>query len=312
MATSLDELHAKAKVGDGRAQYELGARLLVGREAPASPAEALRFLSEAAAQDDADAIQLQAVLAALGAGRQQNWDDALALVWRAAELGDARARGQREVISGAYPDLTAWLTTPAPTPRFEAPRVFTISGFVPQPVCAWLIEQARPRLQEVRVNKPSEGATRLDYRSNSGAGFSIVDTDVVFQLVHARVAAAMGLPARQQEPTNVLHYEPGQEYKPHFDFLDPRVPRFQQQLSVIGQRIATFLIYLNDDYEGGETAFPRLDWSFKGNAGDALAFWNVSADGRPDPKTLHAGTAPLAGTKWLFSKWVRDRPLPLI
>lgn len=310
--TNLDELRAKAKIGDGRAQYELGARLLVGRDAPVSPVDAFKSLNEAATRNDTDAIQLLAVLAAIGAGRPQSWGEAFALVERAAELGDARARGQLDVLSRAYPDLAAWFTTPTPTPRFETPRVFTISGFVPPPVCAWLIEQARPRLQEVRVNKPSDGSSRLDYRSNSGAGFSVVDTDLVIQLVHARIAAATGLPAPQQEPANVLHYEPGQEYKPHFDFLDPRVPIFQQQISVIGQRVATFLIYLNDDYEGGETAFPRLDWSFKGRVGDALAFWNVGADGRPDPKTLHAGTAPLAGTKWLFSKWLRDRPLPLI
>ena len=79
----------------------------------------------------------------------------------------------------------------------------------------------------------------------------------------------------------------------------------------MGQRTVTFLIYLNDDYEGGATTFPRLDWSFKGKAGDALAFWNVT-DGHPDTRTLHAGTPTRNGVKWLFSKWVRDRPLPLV
>jgi predicted 2-oxoglutarate/Fe(II)-dependent dioxygenase YbiX len=163
------------------------------------------------------------------------------------------------------------------------------------------------------VKNPDRGGANVDtMRSNTGMGFSVLDTDLVIQATHARIAAATGIPVSHQEPTNVLHYTPGQEYKAHFDFLDPGVAHFAQEVQRLGQRTVTFLIYLNDDYDGGETAFPRLDWSFKGRAGDALMFWNVTPEGRPDPQTLHAGTAPTRGEKWLFSKWVRSRPLPLI
>jgi hypothetical protein len=149
-------------------------------------------------------------------------------------------------------------------------------------------------------------------RTNTGMGFSIVDSDLVLQLTHARIAAALGLDVRKQEPTNILHYDPGQQYRPHFDFLDPGEAHFARELQQMGQRVATALIYLNDDYDGGETAFPRLDWAFKGKTGDALIFWNVTPDGQPDKQTLHAGAPPTSGTKWLFSKWVRDRALPLV
>jgi hypothetical protein len=186
-----------------------------------------------------------------------------------------------------------------------------IENFLTPEVCAWLIDRARPMLEAVRTVSEATGDVKLDRgRTNSGAGFSLIDVDVVMQLVHARIATALDLPLAHQEPTNVLHYFPGQEFLPHYDFIAPR-PALMAELGEFGQRVATFLIYLNEDYDGGETAFPKLDWRFKGKTGDALMFWNVT-DGALDPNTLHAGLAPTRGEKWLFSKWVRGKPHPLL
>jgi hypothetical protein len=92
---------------------------------------------------------------------------------------------------------------------------------------------------------------------------------------------------------------------PHYDFLDPELNR--QEIDRFGQRAATFLIYLNDDYEGGETSFPQLRIKHRGKTGDALVFGNLGRDGSPDPRTQHAGLPPTRGEKWLFSQWVRNR-----
>jgi len=85
------------------------------------------------------------------------------------------------------------------------------------------------------------------------------------------------------------------------------VPGFAEYLQKFGQRIATVLIYLNEDYAGGETAFPKLGLNFRGATGDALFFTNVDRSGRADPLTLHAGTPPTSGEKWVLSQWIRDR-----
>lgn len=302
-------LRQKASLGDAGAQYELGARLLVGRNAPFAPEDAIRLIGASAQQENTAALQLAAVLAALGIGRAQDWREAFDLLRRAADLGDAQARGQVAVIGDTFANQ---LDVPAAMTHFDAPRVMTFEGFLTPGSCAWIIERARPSLDAARIkNAEAGGAGVHAVRTNTGMGFSLIDTDLVIQLAHARIAAVIGQPVAHQEPTNVLHYTPGQEYRPHYDFIDPGVAHFARELQTVGQRLTTFLIYLNDDYDGGATVFPRLDWSFKGKAGDALAFWNVSG-GNPDVRTLHAGTPTTNGVKWLFSKWVRDRPLPLI
>lgn len=308
-AAEVMSLQQRAQAGEAQAQYELGARLLVGRNAPYAPRDGLRLIEAATSQEDTRAMQLSAVLAALGVGRVQSWHAAFDLVRRAAQKGDAQAGGQLAVTGEHFADQ---LAVPEARQHFESPRIITFDRFLSPQACRWIIEKARPNLEAARIKNAERGGANADaIRTNTGTGFSVLDTDLVIQLTHARIASAIGVPVMHQEPTNILRYEPGQEYKPHFDFIDPGVAHFARELQQVGQRTVTFLIYLNDDYAGGATAFPRLDWSFKGRQGDAIAFWNVT-DGRPDTRTLHAGTPTTDGEKWLFSKWVRDRPLPLI
>jgi prolyl 4-hydroxylase len=300
-------LKRQAGEGDAVAQYALGKRLLVGNAAPFSPREGARLLEKAAIQGHGEALCLMAALAA-HAGK---WNLARRHLEQAAEHGEPHACAQLSILTDNPPE--SWVAAGAVDWRFTSPRIGVLEAFIPAEICTWIIGRAAQRLQRTRVNDPQNGASRtLNYRSNSGTGFSIVDTDVILELVHARIAAAAEVPANRQEPSNVLHYAAGEEYRPHFDFINPAAPQFQRELVSLGQRTTTLLIYLNDDFQGGETDFPRLNWRFKGAIGDALLFWNVDDEGKPELHSLHAGLAPTRGEKWILSKWMRDRPVPLM
>jgi prolyl 4-hydroxylase len=126
-------------------------------------------------------------------------------------------------------------------------------------------------------------------------------------LLRQRIAATAGLAFGSLESPQILHYAVGQEFKPHVDFLDPNVPGYARDIEKRGQRAATFLIYLNDDYEGGETEFPLLGIRHKARKGEGLLFWNLDETHRPDSRMLHAGLPPARGEKWVLSQWLRDR-----
>lgn len=309
-----ETLQHRAATGDPRAQGELGGMMLVGRGAPYAPDEGLRLIEAAAASNDPTALQLLAVLTVLGVGRKSNWSEAARLVARAAELGDERAHGQMALLGEPDGfDIVNWFEPSQATLCCETPRVMTITNFLPKAACDWIVARTRPRLEAARVHNPEAGGATVEYnRSNTGAGFSVLESDLILELANARVAATLQLPRVQQEPTNVLHYDPGQQFQAHFDYIDPAVPHFTEQVRQQGQRVATALIYLNDDFDGGETEFPRLNWRFKGAKGDALMFWNVAANGGLEEASLHAGLPPTRGEKWIYSKWVRDRPWPLV
>lgn len=329
-------LRRAAKAGDPTAQTFLGVRLITGRAASWRPQEGGGYLVAAAEKGGPAAQRRAAAVVAVGVGVDQDWDRALDLLSKAAEGGDADARIQIGLLTGdralgdkllgAAPasantiraarravDIAAWLTPPEIETRFETPRIRTLAGFLPSAVCRRLCDLAAGRLQTTQVHgADQQGDRSMDIRTSSGAGFSLVDSDVVLALVRARMAAAVGVAVDQFEPVNLLRYEIGQEYRPHFDYFNTDLPHFARIVAQQGQREATVLVYLNDDYEGGETAFPELEWAFKARAGDALIFFNVDEAGAIDPRTLHAGLPPTSGEKWLLSQWVRDRTQPVV
>jgi prolyl 4-hydroxylase len=306
---ALNWLRTAAENGVAEAHHILGARLLVGRAAPYNPNEAIRHVSAAASHDLPEALVLMSVMATLAG----EWDQAVMFMNRAAAHGDSRAQRQVELLGNPQSFNTSqWDAPVIPEAQFETPHVAVVRNFIPRTFCEYIIDRAKPKLESVRVKDPNSGGGReVDYRTNSGAGFSILDTDLILQMVNGRVSDLVDLSIGNQEPTNVLHYKRGEEYKAHFDFITPS-PQNAAELAATGQRMATVLIYLNDDYEGGETEFPNLKWKFKGRTGDALMFRNINAQGEPDRQTLHAGLPVKKGEKWLYSKWIRANPYPLI
>jgi prolyl 4-hydroxylase len=131
--------------------------------------------------------------------------------------------------------------------------------------------------------------------------------DVVLALVRERIARTAGLPVPGLEWTQVLRYEMGQTFDWHVDWLDPALPGYASDLTARGQRIATLLVFLNDDFEGGETAFEAGGLRHRGRKGDALMWANTLPDGSIDRRTRHAGLPPTRGEKWVLSQWLRGR-----
>jgi hypothetical protein len=260
-----------------------------------------------AAAGEPDAACFAAVLAGMGVGEPQSWSEALRRLERAAALGSATAARQAEVLAEVG-DLAAWLLPPERERLLRDPRISAVRGFLPSGVCRWLIGRGQGRMTRALVFDPQGGGPRQEQaRSNSAFEFGFADLDLVSVVVRARICATLSIPQAALEPIQVLHYAVGETFERHHDFLDVSVPGYAADVARSGQRIGTFLVYLNEDFQGGETDFPLLGLRFKGGGGDALIFANVNTAGAPDRRTLHAGLPPTAGEKWLLSQWIRDR-----
>ena len=105
----------------------------------------------------------------------------------------------------------------------------------------------------------------------------------------------------------MLVYRLGEEYKAHFDFILEVPGQDQAELATRGQRVATSLVRLNAEFQGGETRFPKLDISWTGGPGSGLSFDNVDASGACDKATLHTGEPVREGVKVIASLWLRER-----
>jgi hypothetical protein len=146
-------------------------------------------------------------------------------------------------------------------------------------------------------------------RTNKIAQFNLMNTDLAHLLAQMRMSAACQIPLYNMEATAILHYDPGEEITNHFDFVNPNIPNYADEIANNGQRVLTFLVYLNEDYDDGETNFPRLGIRHKGRRGQGLFFVNATQDGQPDLRSEHAGCPPSNGEKWIVSQFVRNRRL---
>jgi hypothetical protein len=298
-----------AKQGSIEGLRSLAINLLT--QQPIVARDGVNMIRSAAHKGDGEAAYVCAMLAAQDYLLEDRWEVARECLVRAADQGSGSAREQLlflgEDLSAAG---VALLTASRPIRSiFESPRIGLIEGFASEAFCDWLIERARPKIGRALVYDPNAGGGRVEAaRSNSSAVFNIAQSDIVLMILRAKISANLHLQHALLEDTTILHYAPGQRFEPHFDFLEPDVPGHARDLELRGQRIATFLLYLNADYEGGATAFPKLDWSHKGRKGDAILFWNVTPEGKPDERTLHAGLPPTSGEKWLLSQWIRQAP----
>jgi prolyl 4-hydroxylase len=184
------------------------------------------------------------------------------------------------------------------------PRVVVFGNLLSDEECDALIEQAKPRLaRSLTVATKTGGEEVNDDRTSSGMFFARGESEVV-RRIEERIARLLNWPVENGEGLQVLHYRPGAEYKPHYDYFDPKEPGTPTILRRGGQRVGTLVMYLAEPEKGGGTTFPDVNLEVYPKRGHAVFF----SYERPHPstRTLHGGAPVLAGEKWIATKWLRE------
>ena len=190
--------------------------------------------------------------------------------------------------------------------------ILIFRGFMTPLECGYMRAAAAPAIRPSSTVHPVTGElVRNEIRTSSSSNFDPVSRDHFIMSVDERIAAATDTAVEQGEPLNVLYYRIAEEYKFHYDFLSPGNEDERKLLEEGGQREYTFLVSLNEEYTGGETCFPELDVSYRGRLGDALMFRNIDGGGQPNRRMLHAGMPVTGGSKWVASKWIREKEFTL-
>lgn len=109
------------------------------------------------------------------------------------------------------------------------------------------------------------------------------------------------------EDVSIVQYEPGQLYRPHFDACTT-MRNCKNNMRIY--RIATIIVYLNDDFEGGETNFPKAKKKVKPVTGKIVYFEDTDNQGKEIPESLHEGVAVKNGEKWIATLWIKFKPSP--
>jgi len=188
-----------------------------------------------------------------------------------------------------------------------APRVILFGNLLAPEECDELIELSRGKLARSSVVNADTGSYDVHpHRTSAGTHFARGENELI-RRIEARIADLVQLPVERGEPLQILHYQPGGEYKPHFDYFDPALPGNEAVLKHGGQRIATLVMYLNDVEAGGSTVFPEVGLDVLPRRGHAVYFAYTTEEGQLDKRSLHGGSPVSAGEKWIATKWFRQR-----
>jgi len=194
--------------------------------------------------------------------------------------------------------------------RVSRPVIAVLDNVLDDEECAALKAMARDRLAPSAVVSPNSGSnTIMDIRTSEGAYFQRAENALI-QRIDARTSALMQLPEDHGEGLQVMRYGTGGEYMPHYDYFAPEEKGSAPHIVNGGQRVSTLIMYLDDVDAGGETIFPRIDFSYVPRKGQGLYFEYLGADGSLDPLSLHGGAPVRGGEKWIVTKWMRERSFP--
>ncbi|WP_088071234.1 2OG-Fe(II) oxygenase [Gottfriedia luciferensis] len=179
--------------------------------------------------------------------------------------------------------------------RLEEPLIVLLGNVLSDEECDELINQAKHQMKRSKI-----GLTRdeSEMRTSRGMFFDESETELI-KRIENRIETIMDIPIEHAEPLQVLHYEPGQQYKPHFDYFSTN-PTYNN-------RISTLILYLNDVEEGGETFFPTLNYSVAAKKGMGLYFEYFYQDEKINEQTIHAGNPVISGEKWVATQWMRRK-----
>lgn len=181
-------------------------------------------------------------------------------------------------------------------------ELFIVRHFLDPGTCAALIA----RIDEGR--RPSRIADDLGTENFRTSETCDLDwRDPVVARVDRQIADLLGLSLEASEPLQGQRYAPGQEFKPHTDTFEPGGYDYLVHTMARGQRTWTAMIYLNDPEDGGATRFKTIGKTVQPESGKLLAWNNLLRDGQPNPATLHQGMKVRRGTKYVLTKWFRQR-----
>ena len=307
----------------------LGRRLLTGRDTAHDPREGVGLITRAVDRGDPDAMSMMATLSGAGVwGIRQDWNRALDLLAAAAEGGSDDGRSQLIMLAGdagladearrgvhsrgswnrlrASVDLERWVVPQPPKQVWDWPKIWIAEKLATRELCAWLIERGQGKFTPSMMFTGQKAVFHAT-RTCSDFSFSLIEGGVMMLLLRTRVSLLTGLGTEQMEPPQIFHYATGQGIDAHYDSLYDGKTAYGREGNYHGDRLATLLMYLNDDYDGGVLQFVKVGYEYRGATGDAIFFASLRG-GKFDEKAFHGATTVTRGEKYILSQWIHDRP----
>jgi len=190
--------------------------------------------------------------------------------------------------------------------NFDSDKIYEYPNFLSDIECDKIIELSKKEVKRSKVITDESKEIVSSVRTSSNT-FLNNKMDPVLIDINNKIQSLTGIKSKKYEDLQIVNYKPEQLYEAHWDACDPfHDKRCINDTKRGGLRFATFIIYLNDDFEEGETEFPLVNKKVKPEKGKAVLFFNLNDDLlKRKENSKHAGLPPKNGEKWMCNKWIR-------
>ena len=186
--------------------------------------------------------------------------------------------------------------------NYIEPKVY--ENFVTKEEADYIISKATPLFEQSKILSNIE----IDLTIRSSTTAWIHKDDNVIRNIQIRASKLVNLPIENAESLQIVRYKQDQKYNPHHDSCCDDTNICKEFAKRGGNRIRTVLIYLTDDFTGGETIFPNLNnLKIKPPKYSAIVFYPTDENIQCcHPKALHGGLPVISGEKIICNLWFRE------
>mgnify|MGYP003149725763 CR=1 FL=1 len=197
------------------------------------------------------------------------------------------------------------ISTKAKRLNFPFTQIYEYNRFLNDSECDELVTIANGITRKSSVSNPEGKPLYSDYRTSSTADMKCTDNKIV-GWIDTLIAKELGIKHSLGETLQIQKYCAGEYYKEHNDYFNWNTDEHKTYTEWMGQRTWTFMVYLNDVEEGGETYFKHLGLKIKPKKGTAIFWNNLNPLGIPNKKTMHEALPPMNENKYVITKWWRS------
>jgi len=185
-------------------------------------------------------------------------------------------------------------------------NVQEVPNFLTHEECDLIIALSKEGLYDSTVYTEKADIVNTDHRQSKQKWLYDGEHSLIDK-ISKKVAQLTNTNIENQEPLQVVMYGKGGFFNPHYDACDDNPDICKRLDGDAGPRKITVLIYLNDNFTGGETAFPNLNYEAKPEKGKAIVFHGTDDNEQIIRDSLHGGNPVKDGEKWICNKWIRPR-----
>lgn len=183
----------------------------------------------------------------------------------------------------------------------ENPKIVLLKNFMRSDICNEIIQKYDGLTKLSKLRNKSYDSRYSEYRKSKSC--FIEWNEILLKEFSISLVKEFNISQKNSEKISYQSYEIDDHYLPHYDAFDITDPKN----SNLKQRLRTLIIYLNENFEGGETVFPLLKKSIKPMTGSLLIFENCMKNTSfINPASLHESKKLISGSKKILTIWTNS------